>query len=421
MLKGFKERSVFDSIEYFVSVLIAFFLLVDQKIVTYLIAALGLNAIISAIVRGGKRLHRIHLFFPLLFLIYLIGLLFTDNYDYGWKDIETRLSFFLFPVIYGTFKRERALNLSTFFWGFALGATVYLGISLKEASACMEVERSRFCFESYQLSRWIHPTYAAIYLIVGSAFLLADAFQKKSPVWKKILAPLVSMVFYYFVYKFYSLGPWISFVGMITTIGFAFFYFRKKMHMFFIGMAVFLGACFLAVQQLDLLKSDYNAVRKELNAYFSNTDAYIEANKNSPGSVNARLLIWNVSVEMIADHPFGVGTGDGKDVLMDYYRQKGMDAFADRQLNPHCQYLQTAVAVGILPALLMLFAMGYFLRMGFRYKNYFLLILVATFATGCLFESILERQWGIIFFLFFLSVILTKLKAYSGDSTAFPK
>jgi len=184
---------------------------------------------------------------------------------------------------------------------------------------------------------------------------------------------------------------------------------------------VFLGACFLAVQQLDLLKSDYNAVRKELNAYFSNTDAYIEANKNSPGSVNARLLIWNVSIEMIADHPFGVGTGDGKDVLMDYYRQKGMDAFADRQLNPHCQYLQTAVAVGIIPALLLLFAMGYFMRMGFRYKNYFLLILVATFATGCLFESILERQWGIIFFLFFLSVILTKLKAYSGDSTAFPK
>ena len=384
-------------------------MLVDQKIVTYLIAALGLNAIVSGFVRGVVKPRLNQLFFPALFVFYLLGLFFTENFEYGGKDIETRLSFFLFPIIYATFKREKPLNLSLLIWSFVLGALVYLGISLKVANDCMEIERTRFCYESYQLSRWIHPTYAAIYLIVGSGFVLADAFRKKRKWWLKIFAVVVSVIFYYFVYKFYSLGPWISFVGMVMTVGIAFFYFRKKMYLFLIGAVVFCIGGFLAIQQLDLLASDYNAVKKELGDYFSDSEAYIEANKNSPGSVNARLLIWNVSFEMIVDHPFGVGTGDGKDVLMQYYNDKGMDAFAERKLNQHCQYLQTAGAIGVLPALFLLFAMIYLTVKGFQHRNYLLLILVSTFATGCLFESILERQWGIIFFLFFLSVILTNL------------
>jgi hypothetical protein len=416
VLKAWKDRSIFDLIEYFCSILIAFFMLVDQKIVTYLIAALGLNAIVSGFVRGAVKPQRYQLFFPALFVFYLFGLIFTENFEYGGKDIETRLSFFLFPIIYATFKREKPINLSILIWSFVLGAFIYLGISLKVASECMEIERTRFCYESYQLSRWIHPTYAAIYLIVGSGFVLADAFYKNVHLWKKIVAPIVTVVFYYFVYKFYSLGPWISFGGMLITVGFAIFYFRKKVYLFFIGATIFGVIGFMAVQNLDLLASDYNAVKKELGTYFKNKEAYIEANKNSPGSVNARLLIWNVSFEVIAEHPFGVGTGDGKDVLMDYYQNKGMNAFAERKLNQHCQYLQTAGAIGIFPALFLIFAMIYLTVKGFRHKNYFLLILVSTFATGCLFESILERQWGIIFFLFFLSIILTNLGADKAKS-----
>ena len=263
--------------------------------------------------------------------------------------------------------------------------------------------------------RWIHPTYASLYIIAGSGFALIDAFQKGGYWVKKIAAILITIVSYYFVYKFYSLGPWIGFLGMTVTVLFAFFYFRKKVALFFIGVGLMGGAGVLAVQNLDLLRSDYDAVSNELGAYFSDKEAYIEANREVPGSVNARLLIWNVSVEMIANHPFGVGTGDGKDVLMDYYRKNGMDAFADKKLNQHCQYLQTAGSVGILSALFLIATLSYYVVIGFREKNFYLIVLISLFATSSLFESILERQWGILFFMFFLTVLLAEREKWNAS------
>lgn len=413
MLNEVKNWNYLDRAEYLITLLLAFFLLVEQKVVVLLIALLGLKAIIGWFVKGFKIPSRAFWPFPILFLIYVLGLAFTENFDYGGKDIETRLSFLLLPLFYGASKRSYKIKLSPIVWAFNIGALVYLAIRLNAAYDCMAIERSRVCFESYALSGWIHPTYASLYLIAGSGFGLIDAFQKGGHWIKRIAAILVTIVFYYFVYKFYSLGPWIGFLGMAVTVLFAFFYFRKKVALFFVGVGIIGVAGVLAVQNLDLLRSDYDAVSNELGAYFSDKDAYIEANRMTPGSVNARLLIWNVSFEMIADHPFGVGTGDGKDVLMDYYRKNGMDAFADKKLNQHCQYLQTAGSVGVISALFLIAALGYYILIGFREKNFYLIVLVALFATSSFFESILERQWGILFFIFFLTLFLAEREKYA--------
>ncbi len=406
MLNEFKKRSLFEAVEFVLTLLFAFFLLVDQKIAVFIIAGLGLNAIISGVKFGFKKPSKAYYPFAILFVCYLIGLLFTENFDYGGKDIETRLTFLLFPLFYGTFKRKAPINKSWVIWTFIAGAFVYLAVDIYYAYECFEVVQHRSCFESYDLSRWIHPTYAAMYLVVGSGLALADAFGKNGNTIKKIGAIIVTLIFYYFVYKFYSLGPWISFVGMVATVLFAIFYFRKKMVLFFVGIALMATIGILAIKNLDLLASDYNAVKLELGNYFNDKDAYIEANRNNTGSVNARLLIWNTSFEMIMEHPFGVGTGDGKDVLMDYYRERGMDVYVEKKLNPHCQYLQTAGSIGIVPALFLIVSFIYYLILGFKRKDYFLIVLISAFATGCLFESVLERQWGILFFLFFLVLFI---------------
>lgn len=411
MLSIFKKSSYFDLSEIILTLLMAFFLLVDQKVLVYLITALGVSSLIAGAVRGFRKPPLAFYPFVLIFCFYLIGLAFTENFDYGGKDLETRLSFLLLPLFYGTAKREESFSISAVIWAFIAGAFIYLGICLYEAYECMDLLRSRFCFESYNLSRWIHPTYAALYLVVGSALALADGFGKSGSVLKKIAALTVTVVFYYFVYKFYSLGPWISFLGMIVTIIFAIFYYRKKLKLFFVCILALGLIGSLAIKNLDLLASDYNAVTKELGAYFSDKEGYIEANRSHPGSVNARLLIWNVSFQLIKEHPFGAGTGDGKDLLMEYYHRNGMDAFADKQLNQHNQYLQTASSIGIFSALFLIASLVYYLILAFKKRQFYLIILISAFATGCLFESILERQWGILFFMFFLSVFLTDLFA----------
>ena len=407
MLQQLKIRSTYERIELILSTLLAGALLINQKIVIVLILALLLNAVYGGSKHGFRLPNRLFWPFILLFLAYLIGLIFTKNFDYGGKDIETRLTFLLFPLIFGVVKRKLSPQLSWLFWAFMVGALVYMISCWYQASVCATVERPRFCYESSKLAVWMHPTYAALYLIAGSFFILIDAFQRKRMYGLKIIAFFLAIVSFYFVYQLYSLGTWIAFVVMIVCLGFAFFYKRKQLTYFFGAMVLMAGISFFAIKNLDLLRSDYDAVSAELKAYSNDKEAYIEANQNNTESVKARLIIWNMSIDFVLAHPFGVGTGDRKDELQDYYISNGMQTFAKKELNPHSQYLQTAMSIGIVSSLFLIFSLFYYCWIGLKNGHYALIALVSLFATASLFESILERQWGILFFMFFLSVLLT--------------
>ncbi len=45
----------------------------------------------------------------------------------------------------------------------------------------------------------------------------------------------------------------------------------------------------------------------------------------------------------------GVGTGDINDEMVSSYEEQGLNELAAKNLNPHNEYLQIAVALGILP------------------------------------------------------------------------
>lgn len=409
MLAQLEKRSNYERIELVLSTLLASALLINQKIVILLILGLIFNLLYGGVKYGFQWPNKAYLPFILLFIFYLFGLFYTSNFDYGGKDIETRLTFLLFPLIYGVVKRKHNLHLAWLYWGFMIGAVVYMALCWHNASQCALIERPRFCFESSKLAVWMHPTYAALYLIAGSVFILIDSFQFKYLLWVKISAILIASMSLYFVYQLYSLGPWIAFVAMIGSIGFVFFAARKQLKYFFGGMILVVILGFFAVKNLDLLRSDFDAVTNELKAYTADKDAYIEANQNNTESVKARLIIWNTSIDFVIEHPFGVGTGDRKDDLQNYYRTNGMNAFAEKELNPHSQYLQTAMSIGIFSGLFLIVAFFYYLWRGFKARHYPLIALISLFAVACLFESILERQWGILFFMFFLTVFLSDI------------
>ena len=87
MLQQLKIRSTYERIELILSTLLAGALLINQKIVIVLILALLLNAVYGGSKHGFRLPNRLFWPFILLFLAYLIGLIFTRNFDYGGKDI----------------------------------------------------------------------------------------------------------------------------------------------------------------------------------------------------------------------------------------------------------------------------------------------------------------------------------------------
>jgi hypothetical protein len=111
-------------------------------------------------------------------------------------------------------------------------------------------------------------------------------------------------------------------------------------------------------------------------------------------------------------HPFGVGTGNVDDHLsyrLTLYGQTEMakkDGENGIQYNPHNQFLQTAVEIGVIGLLLLVTLFGSTLRFAWRHRNYALLIMTAALVFNSLFESMLQRQSGIVFFSFWICLLI---------------
>jgi O-antigen ligase len=112
-------------------------------------------------------------------------------------------------------------------------------------------------------------------------------------------------------------------------------------------------------------------------------------------------------------YPLGVGTGNVDEVLGSKLRSMHLPNLAKQNYNPHNQYLQTGVEIGIVGLLLLIGMVLYLIRKGWRQRNWLILAITANFAINMLFESMLQRQSGIVFYAF----ILLLLSLYSDSKT----
>ena len=102
---------------------------------------------------------------------------------------------------------------------------------------------------------------------------------------------------------------------------------------------------------------------------------------------------------------FGVGTGDSRDKLMEKYLEKNMKTEYEFGLNSHNQFLNTAVSIGIigLVVLILCFLMPFY--QGWKQKELLLMGFVVIVSMNLLFESMFERQSGVIFYVFLNTIL----------------
>ena len=112
-----------------------------------------------------------------------------------------------------------------------------------------------------------------------------------------------------------------------------------------------------------------------------------------------RVFVWQSSVSILGEHPFGVGTGDVIPALMEVYADEGVDYALDRALNPHNQWLQAGVAFGWPGILVLTLAFFSMLRWAWRRQDGLLLLCTLLVMMHAAVESVLEVQRGVVFIL----------------------
>jgi O-antigen ligase len=154
--------------------------------------------------------------------------------------------------------------------------------------------------------------------------------------------------------------------------------------------------------------------------YLKEPKTYVENCKPPHSGTQTRIIMWTVATEAFLDYPMGVGTGNVDEVLAHYQRKYHQEHMIEYQYNPHNQFLQTGLEIGVFGLLTLVGIILVPLMQGIRQKNYVLVLVAASLGFNCLFESMLQRQSGIFYYTFLiliLSVTLVKFKQSPDDGS----
>jgi len=353
----------------------------------------------------------------LLYFVYVVWIFFAFDKANGLKYAEYKLSFLVFPLLL-SIRPKFAVRLDWAVTGFIAGVLVAAIPGIIDSLHCVEEHnRFLFCYTSSRISVVHHPSYFAAFLLVAVVGAWHGYYQRWVGYfkWSVILFSVFAMAIYFLCLSLAGM-----FFLLLFLIGLGGYYimhrFGKRS-----GIALLLFSPALLVSVLWFtpgIKDEFRNTLEWTGEYLRSPSAYLEARSKERElqSNHIRLVMWTVTAELIAEHPFGVGTGDVDRHLHKRLLEYGFVELVDQDLNSHNQYLQTTLETGVLGLIFLLVFVLSSLRTAIRKNSLLLLVIVAGFAFNALFESFFQRQSGIVFYSFWIPLMLMIVR-YSQSTT----
>lgn len=356
-------------------------------------------------IRSDKACRKL-LWMTVIYLLYAVGLFYSSNLRAGFFNLEVKLSLLLVPMVYATMSHHY-LNGKTirdisnsFVAGTFLATLICLG---KAVWDYLGGEGGHVFYYSY-LSYYHHASYLSMYIVFSLAVIYFNFFdgKKQNGLPLILFFTIVSLFFTAFIFLLSSKAGLLSFAGLIFIIAIHNFFFRKNRRKGIIILLAGWMASFIFLSVFPYAMHRIGAAASNINS---------EGSAASEESTAERVFIWKAALDVVSHHWLtGVGTGDVQDVLNRKYNDRGNSYAAGQYLNAHNQYLQTWLSLG-LPGLLTLLMMLILpLHRAFRPDFRVYLCFILLFAGNLLFESMLEKQAGVVFYAFFNSVFFLAMQ-----------
>ena len=329
-------------------------------------------------------------------LLILIGLLYSSNLDVGIKIVQHNLAFLVIPISFAlsynsTFSLEKVLLT------FAISISSLL--ILTHINVLLELFRENDNF-SLLISHYLRNNFlkhSVIYMhapYFGMFSVFTFVIILKSKLINNYLKVIMGSYILFCVFLISAVTSIIVLVITIFVMVIKLFFKQKLINRIKI-FAIFLFSVlsFYFVDQIDITNSSNVIMR---------IDKLIKRSGDSD-----RIENWESILRLpIKNILFGVGTGDELDEIQKVRNHKGWAWAYRHNANMHNQYLEVLLRNGILGLIIFLLV---FINLWKRLKKYndfrylsFLLLITISFMS----ESMLERQWGVVFFVFFSSAFI---------------
>lgn len=347
-------------------------------------------------------------FFTALFLVLLIGLLYTNNLNSGFSTIEKSLSLLFAPFLtihitqFNT-KQKRGLMDSFIIMGW-LTSMYCIGVAtlhyINTGSVYSATQKGHFVYNHFigQLLTApvkIHAIYYAMYVSFVNLYLLNSLIDKKITLSKK------RKVTYIFLFLFFC-----TFLVLLKSAMFSFIFPNACLILIVVKFRkVILQSTKLKVllftSVLIATLFMYQGIKTKIESFsfhYSLSDDHLTP-------LTMRLAMWECAWEVISEHwLLGTGTGDAQDELQKMYHKKRFKIGIEDNFNVHNMYLQYGLSNGIFMCLLFITTLIILFRKAIKHQNmvFFSLLLLFTFFS--ITESTMLRQNGIVFFVFLSSM-----------------
>lgn len=339
-----------------------------------------------------------------IFGLQILSFYLSENQDEASKKLILFLSFIMFSFLLP----KAEIRIDKVFRYLLCGTLIVMVYALLMSFYEVVFNGVRFDYgrgPDLLLKYTPHHAYLSLFILVS---ILVLAFQIGS---NRVKSANIILIPFLFLFLFVLPSRTALLISFIVIPMFTFYFFKKKY-----GKKQ-LVSLYLILFLIALVGLSFDFARDKLvYAYYEFLN--IPTEEKPFYGIGTREKIWASSMTLIREAPFfGYGIGDVQDILNREYIRKGYSSLLN--LNAHSQYLQWILQYGFLLALSFVIIIVHIVRRLILIKETLLLsiwLITLLFFTT---ESMLNRQWGVVFFAVLLSLSIYKI--YYMDFTFFFK
>lgn len=354
---------------------------------------------VSVLFRHGvvgiyKKLTPLSYLFISLYLIHVIGMLYTSNTKAGGFDLEKKLALIIFPLFMSAISLDKK-SIHRILFVFACSCLILMLYFLLVAGLRYYLfDTTEYFFVHITHPLGIHRVYFAMYMLLGIV-ICQYLYQDK---W------ISSKLFILFAIFIFSLGIFLVSARMCFLIYLVLVI--RYLYMYIVRYKNYKIA--FAIIAIGLVAMSFIITNPKMTGKLSETYTDLDKgnSKRNTSSANLRVIKWKCGWEVFTDNKWiGVGTGDAVDALVESYTKNNFFWGMLHKYNAHNQYMEIAIAVGLTGLLIWLLCLGVPFMLAIRYQQSLLIDFIIIFGMCCLTESMLNAQKGVVFYAFFNSLL----------------
>lgn len=332
----------------------------------------------------------------MLYLLVLAGgLAYSTDVIAGLRVLETSFPLLALPLAVAVLPTWRVNEIRFCFRSFVWGAFLACLICLTNAAVVAGQTDFNGSLYAYNFTTILgfQPIYFAYYLIFGITYCLFSLYHEDSD-----FSPVTGLL--YSSVMFLSLlftGTKTSFVCLLLV--FSFFILktlveeRTRIKWIVTLFIIIMLACMGIMNMLNI------------NSWNASSDAW------------ERMVLWESGIKAVPSIVFGVGTGDYKTELNEYYESHQLPEFAEDGMNAHNQLIQILFSNGILGLIAFLLLIAHPIYKAYRSGNMLALVSLFPFVIYGVTEVFLGRYQGVVFWAWMHQTFLSLV---SGEESKMP-